>query len=379
MIPLFKDYLLKNWAKIGLSREPKNLLFIKFADRRIRAAEVGIISFLIKDGQKALMILRTPRYPTNEEANRSLELEYANLSSLSEKLPGSTLLAQIPRLLIWEKFDKIRVLGISFLAGADLSQYMSSADILKSYIDNFSLMLSWLVNFQQEVGAEQTVPLGTIVERVYDEYRTLFPDKIALADAYFSSCQPDLARFKEQMIPLFAQHGDFHAQNIFALKGRVSGVIDWEDFELLGVPGFDLFHFIKTYFEGLFGYFADKNDVMALHQFSSQVSQQVVKVTSDSYFSKMRLDPELVKILVPLYLLKSAVLAGEPRKKATAAVTRLEILLRLKPLNLEELVYFSSLFSYGDIYKKATAEQNAQLAEICRNEIQQIQLKTKGR
>src|SRR3989339_1361782 len=133
MIRLIKEHLLGKWGALGLGVLPDELFFIKFADRRIRAAEVGIISFLVKGRygreERPLFILRVPRYPANKAANLSLELEYQNLKFIHDRLTDDNLRQSIPRAVVWEQICNTNVLAVSFLAGTSLNRGMLKADL----------------------------------------------------------------------------------------------------------------------------------------------------------------------------------------------------------------------------------------------------------
>jgi len=341
MIPFIKRRLLEEWPKLGLGERPDDLLFIKFADRGIRRAEVSIISSLVKGKyrgeEKPLFIFRFPRYAGSSEARSSLETEFSNLNVIHGKLDDQT----VPKVVYWGEINDYRVLAVSFLPGAPLSRQMLSDNILRSYIGNFGLAFSWLVNWQKAFGSAGQITLAEL---------------------------PALA------LPRWPQHGDYHADNIFVLEGAVSGVIDWEDFELAGAPCFDLYHFIRTYFEGINEYFAKTDRVEELSYFTeSREVGTVVRATIDNYYQLAGIDPQAEKVLLSRYLSYAASLAASPRKRAEGALKRLNILLKLAPSSIEELLFYQSVFNYGEIYQRAKEKQAQRLIELSRSKISEIQ------
>ena len=157
MIPFIKEYLFNHWTPLNLGEKPKDLLFVKFADRGIRAPEVGIISFLVKkvlpEREEPLMILRFPRYASNLPANQSLECEYKNLMYIHEKLGSSCLAFGIPRVCFWQEINSSRVLGISHLPGESMWQGIAAGDVIKKYLANYVKAFTWQMGFQKALGA----------------------------------------------------------------------------------------------------------------------------------------------------------------------------------------------------------------------------------
>ncbi|MFH1361981.1 MAG: aminoglycoside phosphotransferase family protein [bacterium] len=376
MIPFVEKYLLKNWSSFELGRQPKALIFTKFADRGIRATQVGVVSFLVKGVyphlEKPLLIVRIPRYPQNQQACLSLENETKNLLLISSKLSG----AKVPKVVFFEKINSSPVLGISYLAGSPLSQRILSKNILKDYVGNFGLAFSWLIGFQKGFGAGEAVLLNDLIDQVIRDYVQVFPQNGSERRNYFGKIKLAAEQFKEVKISLFPQHGDFHTDNIFTQAGQISGVVDWEDFSDAGIPGFDVFHFIRTYFEALFDYFTKALDIKAIKALAQGPdSLAVVAATLKNYCQSIALSPELEKILIPLYLVQSATIAGSAHKQATRALKRLEVLLKLEIMGVADLVSQMSVLNYGDLYKTALANKDEQLANLCREEIKKISLK----
>lgn len=378
MIPFVKGFLMDNWQGLGLGERPDDLLFVKFADRRIRASEVGIVSFLVKKvsggKEEPLIVLRLPRYFNNEAAKATLAGEYKNLVSIHKRLGDPEILSAIPRPVVWEEIDHHRVLGVSFLAGSDLSDGMVSARILESYVERYDLAFDWLIKFQKKLDPRNNISVTELAKKVIGDFRASFSGNVGPVEKYLSVLQGRAGKLERKNCPLFPQHADFHAENIFLSGGKVSGVVDWEDFDPEGIPAFDLFHFIKTYFEALFDYFGKKGDVAAIEKLSSDRDIiRVIKMTEEKYFQAMGIDPELSQVLLPLYLIRSVNLAADPRKKAMAAMKRMILLLQLGPFDIYDLFLFMSLGAYVPIYRRAAAQKDQALAKLCQERIANIQ------
>jgi hypothetical protein len=382
VISFVKEYLLKKWEDLSLGAKPDELFFVKFADRRIRAAEVGIISFLVKGRygkeEKPLFILRIPRYPENREANRSLELEYQNLKTIHDNLTSDNLRQTIPRVVVWEAIGGARVLALSFLPGDGINRGMIEADLVATYLRQAEPAFYWLMGWQQGMGNAALITVEQLVERVIGEYNAIFPEKVAARAGYFSKLRDRARELGDVKVPQFVQHGDFHAENIFVGGDKVTGVIDWEDFSLTGIPGFDLFHFVRTYFEALFRYAVGGLDLALLDDLSTgDKTFKAIRVTLLDYFKKMGIDARFESLWVPLGLIQSANLAGSPRKQARAALGLFELLFQLEPFSLEELFCYMSIVNYRDLAKKAVDSKISSLANSCLERIKAIQERAK--
>ncbi|MFC1540505.1 aminoglycoside phosphotransferase family protein [Candidatus Margulisiibacteriota bacterium] len=373
---ILKKYLLDNWDKFEMGKKPEDLILSKFAERGIRAPEVSIITYLAtgltRGKETPLLILRTPKLATNPQALASLETEFNNLTAILKELRDKKILKTIPAPIFLENIHSLRVLCMAFLAGQPLSKKMISENILKTTAANFQLAFGWLSGFQKKLGAAEKAAAAEVAARVIGTYERSFPKKPARAQ-YFSKIRKLAEQFPAKDIPVLAQHADFHAENVFLEQGRVSGVIDWEDFDVRGVPAFDLYHFIYTYFEALFATFSHAGNADLLEMFSA--GEPVIKAVRSvvrEYFQEMGLRPELAQVLVPLYLAHSVCLAGSPRKQAQHAMKKLEILLELCPLSLADLLLAMTVFNWSALAKKAQADGDQKLAQYCaakKNEI----------
>jgi|GEM_PF-3406851 len=382
MIPFIKKYIFENWDKLDLGARPEDLLFIKFADRGIRNPAVGTISFLAKKilygKESPIFILRIPRYAESEGAGQTLRNEYDNLNNVHAKLKGSSLTATIPKPILFTKVRSSAIFMLSVLPGKDMAMRIIEGNIQKSYIDNFRLAFSWLVEFQKSWGME-TLEFNQdfvdkYVKRVFVVYRDTFPQNAGLHDRYFNRILAKAKRSYGKKVSVLPQHGDFHAANIFVHKDRLSGVIDWEDFREEGLPCHDLFHYIKTYLEGFYAFAEEQGKIQGIEAIAwSQEWGRVVSDLARSYCQAVRVDIELMEIFLPLFLVETINVAGSFRKIAPHILRRNDILLGLEPFTIDDLRLYMSIFPYGALFKKASAEKNMELAKHCQVKVGEIQ------
>ena len=184
MIPCVKEYLL------NLGEKPEDLLFIKFADRRIRAPAVGTITFLVKKidrgEEKPLFILRIPRYPKSAEADQTLENEYRNLTLVRQRLQDPELLSAVPSPILLEKIETGRFLIIGLLSGRDLGYRLPGRDLIKAYVDNFLLAFGWKMKFEKRWGGVGAQSGEAIVVSEIELYKRTFPASAAKPEQFFS-------------------------------------------------------------------------------------------------------------------------------------------------------------------------------------------------
>ncbi len=388
MIPAVEKYLIENWSKLKGYQKPDKLLFIKFEERRIRAAEVAIITVLIKgkygSEEKPLFILRFPRYPDNREANRSLEKENKNLSLVQEKLKGSNLAQTVPEALIYDTVLGSRFLIISFLSGRDSVSSLDLANMMKSYVELFAKSFAWREEFDKAWGGVEKVVdeelIQTFAVGEIELYKKTFPKSAGRFEQYLNRIIECSKKHMGEKITILPQHVDFHASNIFLQEGRVSGVIDWEDFEEKGLPCFDLFHYIKTLIEAFYDTAARQGDLNFIVSLSEDQNWlQAVRSLAEQYSKSAGTGPALWDVLIPLFLIKSQNIAGSPGKLALHIAKRNELLLQLMPFSLEELIYYMSSFAYGDIYKKAAAEGKQEIVAVCKQKVRALQQRAQGK
>lgn len=383
MIPFIKKYLFDNWQDLRMGKKPDDLLFIKLPARNIRAPELSIVSFLLKAVYKKketpVLIVRFPRYAENIEANASLKSEYDNLNYLNSNVNKDEIKQVIPHPIMYKEINSTWVLAINYLPGQGLGERIISSDILKAYIENYQLSFSWLVGLQKELDGNKREPVKNVVERVIGQFEKMFPDLSIRSKDYFLKTRA-VAEKHNMDIPIMIQHNDFHADNIFVLNNKISGVIDWEDCEREGIPGFDLLHFIKTYYEALLNYFAETNNISMIDSFlSNNQIINVIESTVESYFNAIGIDKKYNKIIIPLYLFKSAMLAGSSRKQASSALSHCKNILQLQPVTFIDLFEAMSVFIYGRVLKKALDENNQKLASECKERIKMVQKKLEKR
>lgn len=378
MIPYIKEYLLKNWENLKLGQRPNDLLFIKFEDRLIRSQDVSIITFLVKkiidNSEIPSLIVKIPRYPENPYANLTLKNEYNNLIKVQEKINNIQIINTMPKIIFMVTINNSLILAENFLSGSDMGSTILNNDIPKTFIDNFGLASSWLINFQTSYGG-RTIKLGDFMinyaEKIINDYIVNFPEKSSSHNAFFKNIINACEKSCDKEIVIFPQQTDYHASNILLNNGKVSGVIDWEDFEEFGLPCFDLFHFITTYHEGLYNYFCKTGYWEGIDKLSNDPEWLTIlnNAISKFYLVPLNIDPELVHIFIALYAIKCVLIAGSSRKEALAILPIKEYMLSLNPSSLSDLLVSITIIYFNRLRRKAIANNKKDLADLFNSKI----------
>jgi len=308
MIPFIKEYLLNNWQNLNLGPAPKDLGFIKLGDRAVKDESLRTASFIVTKSETPVLIIKIPRDPANPYVQASLKLEDNNLKLIRDKLKGSKLLEAIPQSIFLEQINGTLVQAETTVSGTDMGKTYVSENIVKTAAENLTLAFDWLAEFQLAFG-------GT------------------------------------------PQHGDFHASNLFVSKGNISGVIDWEDFKLDYPPCYDVFYFIKTYSEALYGFIDQAKNPALIQSLTFGDYPKICQQAINNYCQKVGIDPKTSGTFFPLYVEEALKIAASPRKKALGACKNLQILQKFQPLTLQKLFLVSALFSYTKIGAEAKAKE----------------------
>jgi aminoglycoside phosphotransferase (APT) family kinase protein len=170
---------------------------------------------------------------------------------------------------------------------------------------------------QADVAAEIEAPLRTF-ERDYAGGRTAL-------EGLCRAVGIQLASLRDVPLPRVAQHGDFTLGNLLARPSGAVVVVDWEEFGLVRMPGYDL----AVLFSNLPGHnpFADR-----------KLGKACFRALA-AYAAATRLDPRWVKVLVPVGMMRFMLFcAAEGRQEALErTLTRLESLARRGPEVLDML------------------------------------------
>ena len=373
MIGNITKYIKENWKTLGLKKAPAELLFIKTKDRGIRDPKVGTITFQVINktlfSEELILIVRIPRYASNKEANSTIQLEYDNLRLVHAALKNSPISNNIPKAVFLETIGDSKVFGIGVLRGTSMGGTILSENLVSPMKKNLQISFNWLITLQKSLGNHRRQNIEELAYATIEKYKTL-SDNTETHNNYFEGIIEKAKNAPRQDVPIYFQHTDFHAGNIFIKDGEISGVIDWEDFSMTNLPCFDVFHFIKTYLDSFYDYFSGQNNPQLMEKFmSSNQLSAILQDAIDFYFREMKIDIKLFEILLPLYLIESSSICKIPRKRADYYSWVFDILLLAKAFTLADFINSLGVFSYQNMRKKAAEKGNNELVEYCTRKI----------
>ena len=254
---------------------------------------------------------------------------------------------------------------------------MLSGTIDKQFIDLTELAFAWHRQFTAAVGSAE-ISVGeqfqsVFIDQPWNALRLQQPDLESRFNPIIQAMTVDLQKHRNIKLMAGRQHGDFHASNIMLDQQRIRGVIDWENYSADLPPGFDIFHFVTTYIEGLLEFAADRLDMNLLGFLSQEqpwinlITQRVVQLGQH-----YGLQPPQVPLLWPLYFLHFFFSASQLRKRGADKSQRFETFLRLRPTRPDRVIRILSLMAYGAALGKAKSQNNPALMQQCQTQIEKL-------
>lgn len=210
-------------------------------------AKVTLILF--DKGGRPGAVAKVARQATTEQA---LLAEHAVLLDL-QRSRLSTVAGELPQPLLLERIGGRAVLATTALPGAPLTvHYYHPGHVQDRELvgEDFRLAGSWLSRLQRETASSRAA-LGP---QAFDEW--IRPTFARYRETVgWSSWEEQLLdrlslvahELADVPVPLVAVHGDYAIGNVLVDRGRVSGVVDWELGQRVGLPFSDLFKFAASY------------------------------------------------------------------------------------------------------------------------------------
>lgn len=298
-----------------------------------------VTQILFDAGGSARVVAKVARRPSAESALRA---EHRALQDLWRDPPAG-LRDTLPEPLLLENIGGRLVLATTALPGGPMSvDYYRPGHTGAHRLVNqdFELAGGWLARFQRETWRGQLV----IGPETFEESVLPVFERYRLAVGW-SQWEQDLldrlargwADLAGVTVPLVAVHGDYAIGNILLADGRITGVVDWELGQPLGLPFADLFKFASSY-----GSFLDRaipprrgslpghvgwaetasrwggpgtwpNRVGLLHAFfGSGWFPDLVRAFVRDHLKRLGAPPEAVAVFLPLFLAGQAMALENP-------------------------------------------------------------------
>jgi Phosphotransferase enzyme family len=302
-----------------------------------------VTQILFDRGGQPRVVAKVARRPSAEQALRA---EHRALEALWREPPAGVR-DTIPEPLLLEDVGGRLVLATTALSGGPMSvDYYRPGHAGEPRLvhKDFELAGNWLAQFQRDTWRGQLVIGRETFEEsvlpVFQRYRSTVGWsrwEQDLLDGLARGC----AELSGVTVPLVAAHGDYALGNILLSEGQVTGVVDWELGQPLGLPLADLFKFVSSY-----GSFLDRaipprggtlpghpgwaaaarrwggpgtwpNRVGLLHAyFGSGWFPDLVREFLRDHFERLGTAPEATALFLPLFLAEQAMVLDNPVYRA---------------------------------------------------------------
>jgi aminoglycoside phosphotransferase (APT) family kinase protein len=202
-------------------------------------AKVTVLLVSPQDGVPVLAI----KAPTTEAAARAVECERRMLVELAATLPEE-LASTVPRAVCTVDFEGRSGLVTTAVTGTPMTRAYLRHDREAVTRHHFAALARWLDSLQTATAGDRT-PIdmdGDVANRI----RRRFRDDPAV-DSDLTRLAEINARLREHSVPRTVVHGDLWFGNLLLRRGRLTGVVDWEDADLRGEPVRDLIRFAIAY------------------------------------------------------------------------------------------------------------------------------------
>jgi thiamine kinase-like enzyme len=191
-------------------------------------------------------IIKVPRNPAFTD---HIEREGQVLASLHSRFNSQDHLGQqIPDLVGYTCMGNSQALVVSVLPGKSMSRWMQGRRVAASA----ELAADWLAQFHRKTFVRQsTIDEGYVQDLIYHYLNSLSHRSAQVTTKVAGEIEKVqenvyhyLLKTYGMQVPITAVHGDFNPHNILVIKRKISGVIDWSEARLEGLPYEDLLHFL---------------------------------------------------------------------------------------------------------------------------------------
>ena len=148
-------------------------------------------------------------------------------------------------------------------------------------------------------------------------------------------------KYQGTTLAILPQHLDFHTFHIKTNKEEITGVFDWENFQRACFPCIDILNFVTNYTDNLLAFLATvQKDPEGLKNFAQESGyKQLMILMLRGYLESLKMDPKLLELFIPVYVIHLANEAANPDKKAYASPGRFRNLVIASPKQPEELLF----------------------------------------
>lgn len=268
MVNYLENLILNNWNKwVGVAK-PEKLDFLKtHAGQATRNKKVGFFVFANK---KPIIFVKTVR---KGKYNKVIEDGFEKLESIYKILNDGS----VPKPIYLGKHQGIIFSLETAIRGKQFHSCKKQSDLKK--------FLKWLFEFQKLMRENKEIILGSYLDNLLAGFFELYKTEKVLEDLI-----KELAlEIKKEIVGLkvfsVRQHGDLTPDNVINDRGKIK-VIDWDNFDNIDLPSFDLLVFLQRW-SGI-------RDISFIHEYPSIIER---------YFKEFNIDKQALKSLVFSYYL----------------------------------------------------------------------------
>lgn len=268
MIDHLEKLILENWENWDSGVKPERLDFLKtHAGQATRNKKVGFFVFANKEPIIFVKTVRESRY------NKIIEGGFEKLKNIYKNLSDGS----VPKPIYLGNHQGTVFSLETVIIGKQFHSCKKQKDLKK--------FLSWLFNFQKLMREDKEIILGSYLDNLLARFFELYKTEQALEDLIKEltlEIKKEIAGLKVFSVH---QHGDLTPDNVLNDRGKIK-VIDWDNFEKIDLPLFDLLVFLQRW-SGI-------RDVSFVHKYLTVIGQ---------YLEEFKVDKRALKLLVFCYYL----------------------------------------------------------------------------
>jgi hypothetical protein len=305
MLPELTKRLKNEWGKLYPGIEKPSSIEYMGIGGAVEGGTTTYLGFTDKTG--------IPRFAVKIHRFSDAEKKAVNETQVISFLHSldSPICSSLPRILLCEKISGHWVLVQSIITGLPLHAELTDNGLpeIQNTGMNLNTVLEWVLTFHVETiqnDLSSCENLRIDQEEKIKRFISLF-DLSSTENKFLNQLSDDLDQITK--CGSVVLHGDFCRHNILnENSGKKLGVIDWTDSKLVGLPFYDYYFFITTYFlqirkvQGLDGFIhAFTNTFFVKNRFSEMIFRCL-----ETYCQKTSINYDSAERLFALFIINHA-------------------------------------------------------------------------
>lgn len=275
MIQYLEKLILDNWEKWLGNIKPKRLDFLKtHAGQAIRNKKVGFFAF---NNDKPVIFVKTVR---ESKYNKIIEHSFGKLKNIYKYLDNGS----VPKPIYLGNHQGVVFSLETAILGKQFHSYKKQRDLKK--------FLKWFFRFQRLMIQKEkiaNIQLKDYIDELVNKFLNLYKIERDLREPIKYLAGELKKDIDDLSSPLISQHGDLTPDNVLNDKGKIK-VIDWDNFEKIKLPLFDLLVFLQRW-SGI-------RDVSFVPKYLAII---------EKYLKEFNIDKRALKLLVFCYYLLDSI------------------------------------------------------------------------